>query len=151
MFLNPHILLIECDDYRIWRLFCFLTVTGVPTDIIDFQILRMFLSLFVRIFCSVYYINNIQSYTRILNHICNYQDVAKFDTEPYAVRNAFMWSNWQIYYIFPCVYCNRSQMTSQPAKNKNVRHETKSSGVTVVLYTLWRVLRSITVHTHGKM
>ena len=36
---------------------------------------------------------------------------------------------------FPvCVYCNRSQMTSQRVKNK--KYETKSSGVTVVLYTL---------------
>ena len=35
-----------------------------------------------------------------------------------------------------CVYCNRSQMTSQRVKNKKVRHETKSSGMTVVLYTL---------------
>ena len=48
------------------------------------------------------------------------------------------------------VYRNRSQMTSQRVKNKKVRHETKSSGVTVVLYTLWRLLWSITVHTHGK-
>ena len=41
-------------------------------------------------------------------------------------------------YIFPCVrvYCNRSQMSSQRVKNKNVRHQTKSSGVTVVLHTL---------------
>ena len=31
---------------------------------------------------------------------------------------------------FPvCVYCNRSHVTSQRAKNKKVRHETKSSGV----------------------
>ena len=36
------------------------------------------------------------------------------------------------------VYCDRS-------------HKTKSTGVTVVLYTLWRLLWSITVHTHGKM
>ena len=38
-----------------------------------------------------------------------------------------------------CVYCNRSQMTSQRVRNKEVRvvrHETKSSGMTVVLYTL---------------
>ena len=34
------------------------------------------------------------------------------------------------------VYCNRSQKTSQRVKNKKVRHETKSSGVIVVLYTL---------------
>ena len=39
-----------------------------------------------------------------------------------------------------CVYCNRSQKTSQHVQNKNVRHETKSTGVTVVLYTLWRLL-----------
>ena len=37
---------------------------------------------------------------------------------------------------------------SQRVQNKKVRHETKSSGVTV-LYTLWRLLWSITVHTHG--
>ena len=43
---------------------------------------------------------------------------------------------------------NRSQMPSQCVKNKKVRHETKSSDVTVVLYTLWRLLWSITVHTH---
>ena len=35
-----------------------------------------------------------------------------------------------------CVYCNRSQMTSQRLKNKKVRHKTKSSGVTVVFYML---------------
>ena len=34
------------------------------------------------------------------------------------------------------VYFNRSQITSQRVKNKIVRHETKSSGMTVVLYTL---------------
>ena len=39
-------------------------------------------------------------------------------------------------------------MMSQRVKNKKVRHKTKSSGVTVVLYTLWRLLWSITVHTH---
>ena len=38
-------------------------------------------------------------------------------------------------------------MTSQGVKNKKVRHETKSSDVTVVLHTLWRFLWSITVHT----
>ena len=38
-------------------------------------------------------------------------------------------------------------MASQRVKNKKVRHETKSSGMTVVLYTLWRLLWSITVHT----
>ena len=47
-----------------------------------------------------------------------------------------------------CVYCNRSQMTSQRVENKKVQHKTKSSGVTVVLYTLWRLLWSITVRTH---
>ena len=41
-----------------------------------------------------------------------------------------------------CVYCNRSQMTSQRVK------KTKSSCVTIVLYTLWRLLWSITVATH---
>ena len=43
------------------------------------------------------------------------------------------------------VYCNRSQMTSQRVKEQKVRHETKLSSVTVVLYTLWRLLWSITV------
>ena len=46
----------------------------------------------------------------------------------------------------------RSQLTSLRVKNKKVRHETKSSGVIVVLYTLWRgLLWSITVHTHGNL
>ena len=44
-----------------------------------------------------------------------------------------------------CVYCNRSQKTSRRLKNKS-----KSSGVTVVLYTLWRLLWSITVHMHTR-
>ena len=47
-----------------------------------------------------------------------------------------------------CVYYNGSQMTSQRVKNKKVRHETKSRGVSVVLYTLWRLLWSITVDMH---
>ena len=34
------------------------------------------------------------------------------------------------------VYCNRSQIMSERVKDKKVQHETKSSGVTVVLYTL---------------
>ena len=63
----------------------------------------------------------------------------------------------QIDYICPCVctalisdrsvvYCNISQMTSQHEKNKKVlRHETKSSGMTVVLYTLLRHLWSIII------
>ena len=38
-------------------------------------------------------------------------------------------------------------MTSHRVKNKKVRHETKSSGVTVVFYTLRRLLWSITVYT----
>ena len=46
-------------------------------------------------------------------------------------------SNW---------YCNRSQMTSQRVKNNEGRHE---SGVTVVLYKLWRLLWSIT-YTHKR-
>ena len=50
-----------------------------------------------------------------------------------------------------CAYSNRSQMTSQRVKEKKGRHEMKSSGVTVVLYTLRRLLLSITVHTDGKM
>ena len=50
-------------------------------------------------------------------------------------------------YFSVCVYCNRSQITSQRVKNKKVRHETKSSGVTVVLYTLWCLLWSIK-YTH---
>ena len=36
-------------------------------------------------------------------------------------------------------------MTSQRVKEQKVRHDTKSSSVTVVLYTLWRLLWSITV------
>ena len=53
-------------------------------------------------------------------------------------------------YFSVCLYC-KSQMTSQHVKNKKVRHETKSSGVTVVLYTLWHLLWSITVHTHTNL
>ena len=48
------------------------------------------------------------------------------------------------------VYCNRSQTTLERVKNKKVRHKTKSSGATVILYTLWRLLWSITVHTHAR-
>ena len=52
-----------------------------------------------------------------------------------------------------CVYCNRSQMTSQRVKNNS--HATRLRLVSYffqfVLYTLWRHLWSITVHTHGKM
>ena len=44
-----------------------------------------------------------------------------------------------------CVYCNRSQMTSAGKEQK--KYKTKSSGVTVVLYTLRRLLWSIAVHT----
>ena len=48
------------------------------------------------------------------------------------------------------VHCNRSQMTSQRVKNKKVRHEMKSSGVTVVLYSsvvvLWSPLTSSFLH-----
>ena len=40
----------------------------------------------------------------------------------------------QIFILFKCV--------------KNKKYDTKSSGVTVVIYTLWRFLWSITVHTH---
>ena len=53
--------------------------------------------------------------------------------------------------LYLCAVEIRSEMTSQRVKNKKVQHETKSSGVTVVLYTLWRLLWSIAVHTHGKM
>ena len=43
--------------------------------------------------------------------------------------------NKYITFFSVCVYCDRSQ-TSHRANNKKVRHETKLSGVTVVLYTL---------------
>ena len=36
-------------------------------------------------------------------------------------------------------------------KRKKVRHGAKSSGMTVVLYMLWRLLRSITVHTRKNL
>ena len=39
----------------------------------------------------------------------------------------------------------------QHVKNKKVQHEMKTSGMTVVLYTLWHLLWSITVHTYGKI
>ena len=60
--------------------------------------------------------------------------------------------NKQFDYIFPCVYCNKSQKTSQRVKNNN--HSTSFRVVlfcslhTVMLYLsdLW----SITVHTHRK-
>ena len=32
-----------------------------------------------------------------------------------------------ILHVSMCVYCNRSQMTSQPVKNQKVRHRPKSS------------------------
>ena len=55
-------------------------------------------------------------------------------------------------YIFPrvCVYCNRSQKTSQRVKNNS--HATRLCLVSyfLVLYTLWRHLWSITVHTHTR-
>ena len=47
-----------------------------------------------------------------------------------------------------CVYCITDDATA--CKEQKVRDETKSSGVTVVLYTLWRLLWSITVHTHAR-
>ena len=49
------------------------------------------------------------------------------------------------------VYCNKSQKTSQRVKNNS--HATRLRLVLYffVLYTLWRHLWSITVHTHGKM
>ena len=76
-------------------------------------------------------------------------------TQPFGLRHLLF--NKKITF-FRVLYCDRLQMMSQRVKNKKVRHETKSSGVTVVLYTLWRLLWSIyiyiplhTVHTHGKM
>ena len=48
-----------------------------------------------------------------------------------------------------CVYCNRSQMMSQRAKNKKVRHKMKSSGITVVrFYTLWHLWSITVLYTH---
>ena len=48
------------------------------------------------------------------------------------------------------VYCNRSQKTSQRVKNNS--HATRLCLVSYffVLYTLWRHLWSITVHTHTR-
>ena len=39
-------------------------------------------------------------------------------------------------HFFVCVYCNRSHITSERVKNKYVRHETKSSGVTCSLHVV---------------
>ena len=41
-------------------------------------------------------------------------------------------------------------MTSQRVKNKKIRHETKLGDMTVVQYTLWRLLWSFKVHTHAQ-
>ena len=70
------------------------------------------------------------------------------DSTVYCITSSYLTNRL---HFSMCVYCNRSQMTSQRVKNKKVRHETKLSGVNVILYTLWRLLRSITVHTHRKM
>ena len=55
--------------------------------------------------------------------------------------------------LFPCVcvcvYCNRSQKTSQRVKNSHTTRHLLVSDFSV-LYTLWRHLWFITVHTHGK-
>ena len=50
-----------------------------------------------------------------------------------------------------CVYCNRSQKTSQRVKNNSHATLLRSSRVVrcvYVFYTLWRHLWSITEHTH---
>ena len=53
---------------------------------------------------------------------------------------------------FPvCVYCNRSQKTSQRVKNNSHATRIRLVSYFFVLYTLWQHLWSITVHTHGKM
>ena len=49
-----------------------------------------------------------------------------------------------------CDCCSLYVVTSSViyySKEQKVQHEMKLSGVTVVLYTLWRLLWSITVHT----
>ena len=53
----------------------------------------------------------------------------------------------QIDYIFPCVYCNRSQKTSQRVKNNSHATRLRLVPYFFVLYTLWRHLWSITAHT----
>ena len=51
-----------------------------------------------------------------------------------------------------CVYCNRSQKTSQRVKNNSHATRLRLVSYFFVLYTLWHHLSSITVHTaHGKM
>ena len=47
-----------------------------------------------------------------------------------------------------CVYCNRSQKTSQRVKNNSHATRFRLVSYFFVLYTLWRHLWSITVHTH---
>ena len=56
------------------------------------------------------------------------------------------WSIWQIDYIFTCV-CTviYRRWCHSVYKEQKVCHKTKLSGVTVVLYMLWRLLWSITV------
>ena len=53
----------------------------------------------------------------------------------------------QIDNIFPCVYCNRSQKTSQRVKNNSHATRLRLVSYFLVLYTLWRPLWSIAVHT----
>ena len=87
---------------------------------------------------------------------CNFLNTTKIYIQQ---KSNLIWNTFQTIlvntntlHLSVCVCCtDRPQMTPQRVKNKKVRHETKSSGVTVVLYTLWRLLWSITVHTHGKM
>ena len=99
---------------------------------------------------------------------CNFLDTTKIYIQQ---KSNLIWNTFQTIlvntntlHLSVCVCCtDRSQMipddhrwsqmiTDDPqrVKNKKVRRETKSRGVTVVLYTLWRLLWSITVHTHGK-
>ena len=61
-------------------------------------------------------------------------------------------TNTPVDYIFTCVCTVIDHRWCHVAcKEQKVWDETKSSGVTVVLYMLWRLRWSIAVHTHGKM
>ena len=50
------------------------------------------------------------TYSRILNHVWNYQDVARLNTEPYFVRNVFM--------------CSKTSLCSQEHGDQQMQHET---------------------------
>ena len=47
-----------------------------------------------------------------------------------------------------CMYCNRSQKTSQCVKNNSHATQLRLVSYFLFFYTLWRLLWSITVHTH---